>query len=473
MDTHEGTNPLQDWIGWCLESKHTGYRIDRVVEGSYGRVWIMRNPNASPAGIAIKSFRLRPGGSATGLNPEALFEREIKLWVGIPLYTNVLPALGIDCVPSETGEPPKIPTVRMTLMDGSLRDWIGRWDGPDEANRLVAVAQLCNGLGWLYCHGVLGHGDLKPENVLFRLSHEDRLIGSRRLPWTAVVADLGWAKIWDDLVGDSNRGWHPYMAPERVEAGFDARRSDSYAVGVILAELLTGLHPAGKPTEGFKKWQLKDWLNWAKTGARKLTSVNDNLLRTLVERCLSPAPVDRPDPVEIAAEIAAYAEDKYGIQLAGWLEAQNLDAAQNEPLHPGWANEQIATVREQLRQGAIHDLRNRMKRHAAQSRPDGLAASVWLARSLIKLLSQGDNPLQLAWLEGHDVAVQTCRSILDSFQTVDLRKAMLYVPEDTSRQEVLLSVLNELLHYLYRTGGSDLPEVVDIRQRIARLIETD
>src|SRR6516162_1535985 len=95
----------------------------------------------------------------------------MRLWLGFPPHHHVLPALGLDFM-----RPPKelerqletVPLVRMPYCECSLAAWLKNNDAIPLVDRLIALAQVCAGLEWLYKHGLQGHGDLKPDNILLR-----------------------------------------------------------------------------------------------------------------------------------------------------------------------------------------------------------------------------------------------------------------------------------------------------------------
>jgi serine/threonine protein kinase len=464
-----------DWVGFWLELHYSHYKVKEAVEGTYGQVWIMEasQPDVQPKGFAAKTFRVREATSPPSLlDIGKLFEREIALWMPIPPHFNVVMALGVDFVPIPAEGRKNFdgfPIVRMPLFDGTVRAWISNPPSINEQITLAAVGQLCNGLEWLYSHGVSGHGDLKPENILYqdlrsRFEMKAQGFPGHDMPWRIGIADLGWADAWRHM-GLSDRCWRPYLAPERQEVVLSGAKADAFSIGVIFTELLTGLHPAGAPTSKVDRWNRDGWFKWAKEGRRELNLVKDDSLRSLINDCLHPDPSDRPDPLTILKSVSDCAEKRYGMPLGEWLDALNKDARDKEYLHVGWAKEQIAKAGKDLRAKAVGDLKGRIEQICRSSSPEDKIELVWLARSLAILLSKGDEPAE--WREAYDLLLRVSHLILEEISSLDWRKTIIYAAEGMSSARAGVEVLHDLLSSLQRIAGNELAEVVELRLRIS------
>lgn len=96
------------------------------------------------------------------------------------------------------------------------------------ARRLVGVLSALEQAGYL-------HGDLKPENV--RLDDEGH----------AVLLDLGFVRTLGEAppgpAPPRVAGSLPYLSPEEARGGRASARSETFSLGILLYELITGTHP--------------------------------------------------------------------------------------------------------------------------------------------------------------------------------------------------------------------------------------
>ncbi|SDR69972.1 serine/threonine protein kinase [Nocardioides scoriae] len=124
----------------------------------------------------------------------------------------------------------------MELVDGrTLRDLIRSETPATPARALALVEPVLSALAAAHAAGIV-HRDVKPENVL--LAEDGRV----------KVADFGLsrainAETQHTATGGVLIGTVSYLAPELVVDGTADARTDVYAAGVVLFELLTGSKP--------------------------------------------------------------------------------------------------------------------------------------------------------------------------------------------------------------------------------------
>ncbi len=136
----------------------------------------------------------------------------------------------------------------LELVDGgTLRDVIREQVRLAPATALTVVEQVLAALRVAHRQGMV-HRDVKPENVLVSRSGQLKVadFGLVAAAWDGAAdgsLDTG-GSTSDDLI----LGTAAYLAPEQVQHGRTDERSDVYAAGVVLFELLTGAPPHGGDT---------------------------------------------------------------------------------------------------------------------------------------------------------------------------------------------------------------------------------
>jgi serine/threonine protein kinase/tetratricopeptide (TPR) repeat protein len=255
------------------------YEIEREIgQGAFATVYLARDLKHERK-VALKVLNADPT-SETG---ELRFIREIRVLARLQ-HPNILPlhdsghvdALLYYVMPYVTGE--------------TLRGRIDREKQlPVEAACSIA-REVAEALGYAHAQGII-HRDIKPENILLSAGHP-------------VLADFGIARVIDvagvmqlTKTGMGSPGTPAYMSPEQLmgDKVLDGR-SDTYSLGCVLFEMLTGKPPfAGK--EGFVR-RFTEPPPRTSSFRRNLPSHVDEI----IGRALARAPGDR---YQTAEEFAA------------------------------------------------------------------------------------------------------------------------------------------------------------------------
>jgi predicted Ser/Thr protein kinase len=144
----------------------------------------------------------------------------------------------------------------MEYLNGrSLQDMIRR-QGPLDIPRALRLAgQIVEGLQAAHGMGLV-HADLRPHDVFVLAEGEEEAIKLKGFE----VAGLREAGLMDHLMrAGVIPGTPEYRAPEQIEGGEVTSRTDIYAFGVLLYEMLTGVVPFTAPTpDGVLAMQLQE-----------------------------------------------------------------------------------------------------------------------------------------------------------------------------------------------------------------------
>lgn len=216
-----------------------------------------------------------------------------------------------------TGKPPDRADV---ILKAARRNEVDEL--PPAEDRLLERGSYVDGVVWLairmaealqYTHGRgIIHRDLKPTNVLLSPSGRPMLLDFNLSAKT-------------DMDTPGVGGTLPYMPPEQIREVFlpfaerhpgqmSDERSDVFALGVIMYQLLSGELPFGEPLSPFvSRSAALEYMEAQRRGPADLMKANprvDRQLAQLIHRCLAWDPADRPAS---AAELVSLLAQRFRV----------------------------------------------------------------------------------------------------------------------------------------------------------------
>jgi eukaryotic-like serine/threonine-protein kinase len=231
-----GALPTQVMAASAIEQP--GTRIGRykllqeIGEGGMGAVYMAEQEEPVRRRVALKIIKLGMDSRQVVARFEA--ERQALALMDHPNIARVL-----DGGATETGRPYFV----MELVQGvPITEFCDKNKLPAQ-ERLKIFIQVCQAIQSAHQKGII-HRDIKPSNVLVTLHHGE--------PMPKVI-DFGIAKATNQKLTEKTLftqhatmiGTPAYMSPEQAEmSSLDVdTRTDVYALGVLLYELLTGTTP--------------------------------------------------------------------------------------------------------------------------------------------------------------------------------------------------------------------------------------
>jgi len=252
------------------------YRIEREIgSGGMATVYLARDIRHE-RDVAVKV--LRPE-LAAALGPDR-FLREIRITANLR-HPQILPLY-------DSGQADEFLYYVMPYVGGeSVRARLNRETQLPVGDALRIAAEVADALHYAHGRGVI-HRDIKPENVLLENGR-------------AIVADFGIAQVVNASGGEKLTmtglalGTPHYMSPEQASGETVEARSDLYALGCLLYEMLAGEPPFSGPTaQAVIARHLTD-------PVPKLSTIRPAVpdhVGSAIERALEKTPADRYATVE-------------------------------------------------------------------------------------------------------------------------------------------------------------------------------
>lgn len=273
------------------------YEVLRVVgQGGMGTVYEARQVAMSRR-VALKLIHAHVVSSQAGVER---FEREMQATARIR-HPNTIQVY--DYGQTEDGRL----YLAMEFLEGKALAEVIRDEGPLAFERVVHIGtQIARALHAAQSEGIV-HRDLKPDNIMLidRYGERDQL----------QVLDFGIAHFLDSshtqLTTDGAIiGTPAYMAPEQAKGvGVDAR-TDLYALGVVLYEMVTGSAPFRGPTTVSV---LVMHVQVPPRPPSELVEVPE-ALETLILELLAKSPADRPpNAAAVIERLRAMAPEAAGV----------------------------------------------------------------------------------------------------------------------------------------------------------------
>jgi eukaryotic-like serine/threonine-protein kinase len=307
-----------------------GFRLEKLLHrGGMANLWTVSHPDHRDTPLLMKVPKL-----ADGEDPAAIVSFEMEQMI--------LPRLTGPHVPRTiaVGDFGVQPFIVMEALEGdTLLPLLARLPLPPQEVADIG-AKVATALDSLHRQHVI-HLDLKPSNVMIRPTGE------------AVMIDYGLSHHTrlPDLMAEQFRlpyGTAPYMAPEQVMGVRTYRRSDVFALGVLMYFFATAVRPFGDP-QSLKGLKQRLWRD--PVPPRRWRPDIPPWLQEVILRCLEPDPDRRyptaaqvafdlfhPDQITLSARAHKLKQDSL---IAAWR--RRLDPATYAPAQKLASQSQLAT----------------------------------------------------------------------------------------------------------------------------------
>lgn len=207
----------------------------KIGEGGMGSVYLAEHPHIGKR-VALKVLHTE---YASNQEVVSRFFNEAKAVNDIG-HPNIVDVLDYGVLHGQRGE--RFVYFIMEFLAGQTLSQLMRSEGPFSQERAIAIAyQAADALAASHRCGIV-HRDLKPDNIIVSQRGRERDF--------VKLLDFGIAKLTTEIPGSQRTrtgvvmGTPSYMSPEQCEGkGRIDQRTDIYALGILLFEMLSGRVP--------------------------------------------------------------------------------------------------------------------------------------------------------------------------------------------------------------------------------------
>ena len=234
MDPQQGPPPADLLIGQTIGNYLV---IQKLGEGGMGSVYLAEHPQIGKK-VALKVLHAEFSANED-VTKRFFNEARAVNDIGHP---NIVDIIDYGVIQAGATRDKLVYFIMEYLAGGTLSNLLRTEQQPLPPERALGIAmQVADALAASHRMGIV-HRDLKPDNIILQQRGRDRDF--------VKLLDFGIAKLTGDAQGSSRTrtgivmGTPAYMSPEQCEGrGNVDLRTDIYALGIVLYEMLTGRVP--------------------------------------------------------------------------------------------------------------------------------------------------------------------------------------------------------------------------------------
>ncbi|MDQ7823792.1 MAG: tetratricopeptide repeat protein [Candidatus Eremiobacteraeota bacterium] len=262
------------------------YIIQQVLMGGMGIVYVALD-NLRARFYAIKTFQEKYLWEETVIQQ---FIREAEIWINLGKHMNIVQA---ERVMQREGKP----YIILEYIQGSDLDTLLKEGLLAVHTSLDYALQFCDGMHYAFQRLGLVHRDIKPSNCFITRDQVIKIsdFGLGKIVYESTKERKGFSlsaeKDKDVLASAAMVGTLPFMAPELfTDIKSASIKTDIYAFGVMLYQMLTGLNPFldDDPTEVIERH-----LTLFPDDPSQVNPEVPPAMKAIVDKCIEKDPQDR------------------------------------------------------------------------------------------------------------------------------------------------------------------------------------